>query len=676
MKDYFLLFFILLIPFSSFSQKNKSYIDSLFGTLKNDTASVKLLDSISYELSKKSMDTSIIIGRKALEMAEKLDFSKGAADVTKTLGYIYLHYCIYDESLFYYKKSLELNRELGRLRETSMVLNNIGIVYKRISKFDVSAQYYLESLKIKEKLGDSTAIINAYNGLGSLYNRVEDYKKAVEYYNKGMDLAKKQKNKFYIGLISSNLALTNYELGNYELAFEYVSGAISILEYSTIPEQASNSYNTMGYVLSKLRRYTEALDYFGRSNKLSAQIGNREAFLDSYLGTAEVLSLQGLKEAAIKKYVEAEKIAIEYKNIYKQRYIYQQIAELWSGLGNIYEAFNYQKKFIQINDSVFNIEKLNKINELNIGYDVEKKDQEILLLSKETELKDLRLNRNKTIIFSFVGLSLMGLTLFLLLFKAYISKRKNNALLRKQNSEIEQQKEEIMSQHASLEILNNELNKQKEIIANQRDKIETELRETIVKKESVEREKIQFQYEALKNQVNPHFLFNNFATLTTLISEDKQLAEKYVFELTNVYRYILTSSEEQLQNLSTELQFIESYMFLVNIRFNNQVKIELSLSPECKECFIPLLSLQLLVENAIKHNTINSKKSLKIDIKQIDDMLVISNNRNPKKIQEKSTGIGLQNIINRYELITDRKVEIQCNDFEFIVRLPLIKNCN
>jgi streptogramin lyase len=197
---------------------------------------------------------------------------------------------------------------------------------------------------------------------------------------------------------------------------------------------------------------------------------------------------------------------------------------------------------------------------------------------------------------------------------------------------------------------------------------EKKLRET----QKQEREKIQFQLETLKHQVNPHFLFNSFNTLIGVIEEDHETAVQYVEKLSDFYRDILINREKDVIPLAKEIDMIKNYYFLQVKRYKDNLRIHLEVAEEYYEHSIPPLTLQLLVENAIKHNIISSDKKLIIDIFVRGEDLIVRNNLQRKVTYEPSTGLGLQNIINRYKLLSDKEVSIEETASHFVVRVPLL----
>lgn len=195
----------------------------------------------------------------------------------------------------------------------------------------------------------------------------------------------------------------------------------------------------------------------------------------------------------------------------------------------------------------------------------------------------------------------------------------------------------------------------------------------IRKTESLARESVQSQLEVLKNQLDPHFLFNSLNTLAALIDDENVNAQQYLERLSDVYRYVLVSRNKNTVPLEEEIAFLDAYVYLNKIRFRDNLQVEKELSPDAYRQYVTPLSLQMLIENAIKHNIVSKENPLKIKIQQEGDQyLVIENNIQEKTTLEKSTRVGLQNIINRYSLLTDRQVEVIRNGGLFTVKIPLL----
>lgn len=188
-----------------------------------------------------------------------------------------------------------------------------------------------------------------------------------------------------------------------------------------------------------------------------------------------------------------------------------------------------------------------------------------------------------------------------------------------------------------------------------------------------ERKQLELQFEALKSQLSPHYLFNSLNTISSLIYNDPQTAEQFIRRLALTYQYILSTRHKKYVSLSEELDFVQSYYYLLRIRFQQALTLEVNLPKSIMTSPIPPLTLQLLVENAVKHNTITPEKPLLIYISAVDNtQLKVTNTKNESVQSSASFRIGIENIRKRYEFFTAKKIEVR-DDEKFIVSLPVLR---
>lgn len=198
-------------------------------------------------------------------------------------------------------------------------------------------------------------------------------------------------------------------------------------------------------------------------------------------------------------------------------------------------------------------------------------------------------------------------------------------------------------------------------------------RQLAIEKEKMEKEVINSKYEVLKSQVNPHFLFNSLNVLTSLVYKDADLSASFIKKLADVYRYVLDVKDRQVVDLKEELAFIESYAFLLKMRHSTGLNIDIHTDQLNGEQVAPL-SLQMLVENAVKHNRISHDEPLNIVIDRAGDFIQVKNNLQRKQnIREKTPEVGLQNIIARYQFLSDKEIQVEDDGSFFKVKLPLLR---
>ncbi|NMM47510.1 sensor histidine kinase [Marinigracilibium pacificum] len=196
---------------------------------------------------------------------------------------------------------------------------------------------------------------------------------------------------------------------------------------------------------------------------------------------------------------------------------------------------------------------------------------------------------------------------------------------------------------------------------------------TIRINESLKNQQIRTQFEVLQNQMSPHFLFNSLNTLSVLITEDQQIAVDFTDSLSEVYRYILQNKEKDVVTLEQELDFVKSYVFLLQKRYPENLKVNINVEESTLKMHIPPLTLQILVENSIKHNIVSRSNPLTVDVfTENGKMVIVKNNLQPKRSLERSTKTGLDNIVKRYNFLSKQNIDIITTDENFLVAVPLL----
>lgn len=196
----------------------------------------------------------------------------------------------------------------------------------------------------------------------------------------------------------------------------------------------------------------------------------------------------------------------------------------------------------------------------------------------------------------------------------------------------------------------------------------------LTEKSALEKQNVEMQFQMLKNQLNPHFLFNSLNTLSSLVHIDADKADAFIQEFAGIFRKILEIREQTLVSLKEELNLADSWLFLQKYRFEEGLIPEISVSRESMQYRVPPLTLQLLLENAVKHNSVHASNPLRIEIRADGEWLHVTNNRIPKDHKEASTGIGLKNLLSRYELLGDRIPQFITKEDRFEAHIPLIKD--
>lgn len=196
---------------------------------------------------------------------------------------------------------------------------------------------------------------------------------------------------------------------------------------------------------------------------------------------------------------------------------------------------------------------------------------------------------------------------------------------------------------------------------------------SFIQTEKLKVEMMTYKYESLRNQINPHFLFNSLNVLSDLVYDDQALAVKFIRQMSDLFRYVLDSRDKELVPLSEELEFIRSFTFLLKMRFEDKLTIDIDIQTNPEEYIVPM-TLQLLIENAVKHNEVSEAFPLRISLHKAGDWLEVENNLQPKSVGDDSKKTGLKNITQQFAFFSDKPIEIIPSDERYLVRVPILKS--
>lgn len=195
---------------------------------------------------------------------------------------------------------------------------------------------------------------------------------------------------------------------------------------------------------------------------------------------------------------------------------------------------------------------------------------------------------------------------------------------------------------------------------------------SLLEAENYKAEMLRYKYESLQNQINPHFLFNSFNVLSDLVYEDQKKAVNFISQMSQLFRYVLDSRDKELVPIAEELDFISSFAYLLQTRFEDKLSIQIDVESTGDELIVPM-TLQLLIENCVKHNEISASKPLHIHIFRDDTTIQVANKLQPKLVGDRSRGTGLNNLVQQYSFFTKRQIIVNETHQDFVVKVPLIK---
>jgi len=423
------LFFASL---SGFSQIESGELVPVNG----DTTLVNTLLQQSKGYFTDSPGKAIDLASQARVLAQGLHFQKGEAYALKNIGIAYYFQGKYLEALDYYQQSLKFFTEIRDYVGMANIYSNIGVVYYDQSDDVKALEYYLLSLKFAERSGDKLRILSALNNVGGVYtNKPATYSKALQYYLLALPICEELGKKDELGAISVNIGFIyaeNHEAGK---AMIYFNKALKTYGNS---EGSLNAYNAIGKLYTDEGKYEQALNNLNKALELAQKLNVKLSIVKSLTRLGNVYAKQSDYKNAIIYYKKAEIPALEIGAKLELKEIYQQMSLSYSKSGNYRDAFTYQSLFSSIKDTLYNKDNDKKLSSLQFDHDLQKKQGEINLLTKDKALNELQIKRQKFARNAFAGGLTLVLLIALLIFKNYREKVKTNRILDEQKDQIEQ----------------------------------------------------------------------------------------------------------------------------------------------------------------------------------------------------------------------------------------------
>ncbi|MEI7597589.1 MAG: tetratricopeptide repeat protein [Bacteroidota bacterium] len=607
---------------------DKDSIRRAITTAKHDTTRAKNNCLYCELISDLTPNKALIFGKKGLELAIKTKDLKIIADCYRQVGIVYENLGNNEKALSYLERAIILARKVNNEEIVIKSYITLSAIYYYLEDFTKSLDYSNRVLEYGLRTKNKSYEAYAYLGMSAIYNVNSDYRKALVYLNK-VKIIREQN-------FDSELLIDVYiNLGSIYLNINQVDSAMALYEKANIEAKKINNEN----LLASSYKYL-GITYLLKNDLVRADIYLKKALvlfekLPLKVGKSLVYIHLGMVRFKQNKYNEAI-VFLEKSLTLKdplQYYInaYLYLSSAYDSLGNYRKAMSYLSEYYAHKDSLVNEKEKLDQNKLDIKYQKERREKELLIKQKEIIEQKANLDYVQNRQYIIFGVFLVLSLIFFILFIYYKQVKEKQMMFLEKDIEI----------------------KQKTIILEEKKTIET-------------------QFESLKNQVNPHFLFNSLNNLIELIDENPAEARDFVENLSAVYRYILQCQDLQTTSLSQELDTAKSYLFLMGKRFENKVIVDIQIPNSYVNYKIVPLSLQILLENCFKHNIISSNMKLYISIYiENDTFIVVKNNFQPKTVREGSTHIGLNNLKSRYTMISDKDIIIEKNEY-FIVKIPLI----
>lgn len=444
-----LLFSIFVLNVPAFAQRGKPSRDSLKVAIEKastDTAKIRLINELAYESTSDAPDEAIKYANQAMEMSKKLNYEVGLMNSHNVRGLAEYYMTNYDQALKDFHISKDIAIRMGDKLKSAAAINNIGLVYDDKADYQKALEYYMEALKLCEEIGagnSSWMYGSTLNNVGLIYQNMGKYDQALDFFARSMKVKEKIGNVRGVGSSMHNIGLAYKLKGEYEKSLEYYLKALEIRKAMNDESGTALTLNNIGSLYETMQEYDKAYPYLREALDIKEKQKDKYSLSLSLFSVGANYCNRGKPQEGFVYLQRAMDIAqsIGTKDLIKRGY--EDFAQYYSKMGNFQKAYEYQKLLTEIKDSILNSENSKQMNEMQTKYETEKKQKEIELLTKDSEIQALQLNRNKLWMFVLIAAVLLVLSLAALLYNRYKLKQRANDLLETQNTEITLQKKEI-----------------------------------------------------------------------------------------------------------------------------------------------------------------------------------------------------------------------------------------
>lgn len=491
-----------------------------------------------------------------------------------------------------------------------------GIYYWTIGDTYAAIEAFLRSVSYYEELDNIRGLVGVHVNLGLVYRRQGLPLEALSSHLKALELAEEIEYSDGVRTASLNAGVTYFaDLEDYGNGLKYLTKAQNILRLKKGRSYGDN-FNNIGEVYFHLNKPKLAKAYFDSAWVVLNELNDQRGIATYYRNMALLDMQNGAFDNALINLKRTEKItsSIALSSLLLESY--SHLADVLYNMNDFKKSADYRQRYIELSDSLSSDEKDRELTLLKTKFETDQKEKEIGNQKLEIAERDLALVQSDH---EFQNLLYLLYSLFLFIvvggFIAYIIVRNKN-----------------------------------------------------VKRS---RQLVEAQINVLKNQLSPHFLFNSLSVVSSAVGKNPELANESIHELANTYRMILQTFNEEVVEIGVEIDLVKSYLKILKYRYGDSFKVEMDITLD--NILVPPLSVQLVVENAFKHNAFSVQKPLKIRIFNEEDYLVVSNNCQPVSDVPFSTKIGLEALEKRYAMLADKRLVVSSNAAEYIIRMPIFR---
>ncbi|MBU8891347.1 MAG: tetratricopeptide repeat-containing sensor histidine kinase [Bacteroidales bacterium] len=472
--------FVSIFLFSSFyifgeERLQNTAPDSLFfyvNSLPDDSLKVLELNELSFKYLEFQLDTAFILGQKALDISEELDFEYGTAKSLFQLGLVLRYQSNYQKAIEYSKKSYNLFEKMDKSEEKARVLNSLGNTYKRVGDYKKSVEYFISSLKIYTEISDSVKVSYVMNNLGVLYLEMGEYEKSLDFHLQNLEVRRKLGvDKELIFKTLMNIGAVYRETNENNKALDYYKEAINLIDKNTNKYYQLSLLQNMGDIYQIKRYFKSAKNYYLKALEIEEEIGEQDRLIYTLQGLGNVLIIERNYNEGFAYLLRAYNLAKDQGNLLKWKNLSESLIWAYQITGDYKNGLYYQKIYQSVSDSLLGLEKIKQITELEHRYDAEKREQQIAFLEKEQEIQKLNYSK-KTIEANKKNFQKNILIIFVVFAIVFV------AFLIRKNKKIIDQRAEIVDQNEKLLESNNTKDRLFQIIAH-------DLRSPLISMESI-----------------------------------------------------------------------------------------------------------------------------------------------------------------------------------------------
>lgn len=518
---------------------------------------------------------------------------------------------------------LPIARKQKRIVDEGLLLQVKGVAETSLGHNTQALEFHMRSYHIFDSIRNNEGKILALINISTVHMNFDNVLRAREYLLKALAITPKDSDN-YLKTIYVNLGVSYTFQNDFKKAIDYYNKAIPYLERQKDHNGLAVNYHNIATAYTEMKDFAHSEQYELKALHHYRQSGSKStlAMISLELGKLYIEYRQ-LDKA--RKYLEiGGKAANELDSPYYKDTYYEYMANWFKASGDYKSSAAYWEKVVAIRDTIHSDETLQTNTMLEEQFQSSLQAKEIELLKVQKKLDDIW--RIVFAVFTFLCIALT-----FVLYRNYKLKQLSNQQLIREKDALTQ------------------------------------------KNLQLENENILVQFETLKNQVSPHFLFNSLNALASLISTDPKKAVAFTTAFSKIFRNTLELKDRHLVTLAEELQHVNAYLSLQKMRFGDNLQTDISVPSDHMDDYLPPFSLQMVVENAIKHNAISSSEPLQISVRIRDQFLVVTNNLQSRQFVEDSTGTGVSNIRSRYKYVTDLRPVFEVRNHEYYVELPLIK---